>query len=87
MGILKVAGRILLYGGISAMLVVPVAYRAGFKKGQINGPEMIAENQYKLLNPYDNKRYIADFNKMTLSNYIDTLPDERKKQLEDLFRE
>jgi hypothetical protein len=90
MGILTCVKRFVFYGGITATLTLPTAYKLGFNKGMIESTlkqvcssslEKITANQYKVINPNDHKEYLIDFNNKLVILYS----NQKRKQLEDIF--
>jgi hypothetical protein len=92
MGIGKIIGRFILYGGIATSISTPIAYKAGHKAAsadlnQINGShlERIAEDQFKVTNPDNNKKYLINFGDKSIDLYSN--PASEIKPLEDIFSE
>lgn len=93
MKIFRFIGRIVLYGAIGALFAAPIAYNIGYKRGALDNTiqtmessrlERITDDQYKVVNPYNHKEYIIDFNEKTIVPYKEKSSD-KQKQLDDIF--
>ena len=86
MGLWNVVKRFAFYGGITLAVTQPIAYKVGYNRGVLeatmlkpSGLEKIAENQYTIINPADNRTYRLDFN----TNKI--MPYKKERTLEEIF--
>ncbi|HLC65294.1 MAG TPA: hypothetical protein VJI46_04180 [Candidatus Nanoarchaeia archaeon] len=79
--------RFVFYGGIAAIIAAPIAYKYGYNNGKLDCTvaqfnesklEKVADNQFGVTNPDDNRRYTIDFHNKTI------IPNQKK--LEDIFR-
>ncbi len=76
---LKYVRRILFYTALSSTITVPVAYRLGYKKAEVDIAfqnrdqtrlERIAQDKYSVISPDDHQEYTIDFSKQQVNKSI-----------------
>lgn len=78
MGLLTIPKRFLFYGGITALIACPIAY----KLGQVSAMDKQADHQYVIRNPDDTHKYVVNFENKTINLYAKKAPKKLEEKVQ-----